>query len=228
MVILGLLNQKRIAAIMLKIDMHVHTHYSRDGLMSEEDITAACQKKDLSGVAITDHNTIKGALDLRKMLPFKIIVGEEIQTQEGEIMGYFLYEEIPPHLPLEETIKIIKAQGGLVGIPHPFGSFRRSKIKQEALERIINQVDIIEVFNSRNIFAKDNQLAVAFARKHRLFSVVGSDAHISCEVGKAYIEIKDFNDPKHFLNNLMSAKLVTKSSGLWVHVVTKWGRLLKK
>jgi len=213
---------------MLKIDMHVHTHHSRDGFMSEEAIIAACQKKDLSGVAITDHNTLKGALDLKKMSLFKIIVGEEIQTQEGEITGYFLHEEISPHLPLEETIKIIRAQGGLVGIPHPFGSFRRSKIRQEALERIIDQIDIIEVFNSRNIFAKDNQLAVAFAQKHRLVSVAGSDAHISDEIGKAYIEIEDFNDPKHFLNNLKSAKLVTKKSGLWVHAVTKWIKLFRK
>ena len=213
---------------MLKIDMHVHTHYSRDGFMSEYAIVAACQKKDLSGVAVTDHNTIKGALDLKKIAPFKVIIGEEIKTQEGEIMGYFLHEEIPPLLPLGETIRIIRAQGGLVGIPHPFGSLRRSKIKQEALERIIDQVDIIEVFNSRNIFAKDNQLAAAFAQKHRLASVAGSDAHISCEVGKSYIEIGDFNDPRHFLNNLKSARLVTKKSGLWVHAVTKWVKLFRK
>ena len=196
--------------------------------MSEEAVIAACQKKDLSGVAITDHNTIKGALNLKKIAPFKVIVGEEILTQEGEIIGYFLHEEIPPRLPLEETIKIIRAQGGLVGIPHPFGSFRRSRIKQGALERIINQVDIIEAFNARNIFVKDNHLAMAFAQKHRLVPVAGSDAHISDEIGKAYIEIEDFNDHRHFLNNLKSAKLVTKKSGLWVHVVTKWIKLLRK
>ncbi len=226
--------------LMLKIDMHVHTRYSPDSLLSEKAIISTCAKRGLTGVAITDHNTIEGALALKKLAPpdFKVIVGEEIDTQEGEIMGYFLEEAIPPQLPLEETIERIKVQGGLVGIPHPFGSFRKSKIKKDALERLINpalahkdevkRVDIIEVFNSRNIYVKDNQKALSLARENGFAMVVGSDAHLNSEVGRAYVELNSFNTPQEFLRNLHSARLITNRSSLWVHMVTICAKLLRE
>ncbi|MFX0195981.1 MAG: PHP domain-containing protein [Candidatus Hodarchaeota archaeon] len=203
--------------------MHVHSWCSPDGRMSEMAIIATCKKKGLDGVAITDHNTIKGALALKKIAPpnFVVIVGEEIQTREGEIMGYFLKEEIPPQLSIEETLERIKLQGGLVGIPHPFGSFRRSKIKASALERIINRVDFIEVFNSRNVFEKDDKMALILSQEMGLAPVVGSDGHLSCELAKAHVEIHNFDTPQQLLQNLHSAKFITKRSGLWVHFVTK-------
>lgn len=215
---------------MLKIDMHVHTHYSMCGLMSEKAIISACKKKGLNGVAITDHNTIKGALALKKIAPpdFLVIIGEEILTREGEIMGYFIEEQIPSQLSPEETIERIKAQKGLVGIPHPFGSFRRSRMRKDVLERIVNAVDIIEVFNSRNIHTKDNQKALILSQKNGLASLVGSDAHLSHEIGKAYVKIDNFDNPQQFLQNLRSARLITNRSGLWVHLVTKCIKLLRE
>lgn len=215
---------------MLKIDMHVHTHYSMCGLMSEKAIISACKKKGLNGVAITDHNTIKGALALKKIAfpNFVVIIGEEIQTREGEITGYFIEEQIPSQLSPEETIERIKAQKGLVSIPHPFGSFRKSKIRKDVLERIIDAVDIIEVFNSRNIYIKDNQRALILAQKNRLACLVGSDAHLSCEIGKAYVEIDNFSDPQQFLQKLRSARLIANRSGAWVHLLTKCIKLLRK
>jgi predicted metal-dependent phosphoesterase TrpH len=232
---------------MLKIDMHVHTRYSPDSLLSEKAIVSACIKRGLTGVAITDHNTIKGALKLKELAPpdFKVITGEEIDTREGEIIGYFLEKEIPPQLSPEETIKRIKVQGGLVGIPHPFDSFRKSRISKDALERLITpalvqkgevnpapahsgwvkRVDIIEVFNSRNIYAKDNQKALNLARENGFAMVVGSDAHLNSEVGRAYVELNSFNTPQEFLRNLHSARLITNRSSLWVHVVTICAKL---
>ncbi len=215
---------------MLKIDMHVHTHYSPCALISEKEIILACVKRGLTGVAITDHNTIEGALALKKLAPpdFQLIVGEEIQTREGEIMGYFLKERIPPQLSLEETIERIKVQGGLVGIPHPFASFRKSRIRKDTLESLTKIVDIIEVFNSRNIYPKDDQKALSLARENGSAPVAGSDAHLKCEIGRAYVEIDSFDTPQQFLRNLHSATLITNRSDLWVHVVTVCVKLLRK
>jgi predicted metal-dependent phosphoesterase TrpH len=198
--------------------------------MSERAVIAACEKKGLDGVAVTDHNTIEGALIVRKIAPpnFVVIVGEEIRTKEGEILGYFLKEEIPAQRSIEETIERTKDQGGLVGIPHPFGSFRKSNIKISALERIIERVDFIEVFNSRNIFAKDDKKALILSQEKVLPPLIGSDAHLSCEVGKAYVEIDFFNNPQEFLQKLHSARLFTDRGPLWVHFVTKWLKLIRK
>jgi predicted metal-dependent phosphoesterase TrpH len=214
---------------MLKLDMHVHTSYSPCGRVSVEKVLATCLKRGLSGAAITDHNTIKGALALKKIAPpdFLVIVGEEIKTQEGEIIGYFLKEEIPQGLSLEETMGSIRSQDALVAVPHPCDSFRKSKITKEALSRIIDKVDILEVFNSRNILNKDNQEALGLAKQHNLALLVGSDAHLACEIGKSYIEIDDFVNPGQFLEKLRSAKLTARKSPLWVHLVTKYNKIMK-
>jgi len=211
--------------------MHVHTNCSPDSLSSEKDVISACMKRGLSGVAITDHNTIRGALAAKKSAPpgFTIIIGEEIQTRDGEIIGYFLEENIPPHLPAEETVKRIKAQGGLVGIPHPFGSFRQTRLKEETLEKIVGKADIIiETFNSRNICKRDDQKALNLARKNGTAQVAGSDAHLSSEIGRSFIEVDDFNTTQEFLRNLYSAKLITNRSSFRVHMVTILVKLFRK
>ncbi|HUV53340.1 MAG TPA: PHP domain-containing protein, partial [Dehalococcoidia bacterium] len=137
---------------MLKADLHVHTRYSPDSISSPEKIVQRCIDSGINCLAITDHNSIAGALETKRIAPFKVIVGEEILTNSGEIIGYFLTEEIPPHLSPEDTVKRIKDQGGLVCIPHPCDSLRpQSKLQRRALERIMPQVDLIEVYNSRTM-----------------------------------------------------------------------------
>ncbi|MEE9324142.1 MAG: PHP domain-containing protein, partial [Dehalococcoidia bacterium] len=133
----------------LRADFHMHTHYSSDCATPPERLVARCVEVGLSCIALTDHNTIKGALEVERMAPFKVIVAEEIKTPFGEITGLVLKEEVPPGLSPQETVARIKEQGGLVSIPHPFDRFRNSVLKYEALESILSQVDIIEVFNSR-------------------------------------------------------------------------------
>ena len=104
----------------------------------------------LNCIAITDHNTIVGALEVQRIAPFKVIVGEEIGSSEGEVTGLFLKEEVPRGLPPVETARRIKSQGGLVSIPHPFDRFRRGVISRRGLDDLLPYVDIVEVFNSRN------------------------------------------------------------------------------
>lgn len=213
-----------------KWDLHVHTLYSRDCCSSLEEIIETCQRKDISGIAVTDHNTIQGALKLREIVPSSllVIVGEEIKTLDGEITGLFLEEEIPGGLTTEETIAKIKTQNGLVCIPHPFDRLRHSKLKTEALLRIINQADLIEVFNSRNVFTNDNEKAQTLANSKGLTTCVGSDAHTPCEIGMSYVEMEHFSTSEEFLHNLASAKSVTRKSSFWVHITTKWTKLTKK
>lgn len=214
--------------IVLAIDLHVHTNYSKDGAVPIEKVVTLCRQKGLHGVGVIDHNTIEGALKL-KTSPidgFSIIVGEEIDTSEGEITGLFLKEWISPGLSPEETIDRIKQQGGLVYITHPFCRFRRSRLRLNALKRVVDRVDIIEVFNSRNIFHGDNKKAYAFAKDNKKLMMVGSDAHIAYEYGKSYIRISPFNSAEEFKRNLAGAEFVMRKSPLWVHFATKTKKVL--
>lgn len=205
----------------MKFDMHVHTYRSPDSLLLPETIVKTCLEKGLSGIAITDHNTIKGAMEMKKMAPFTVIVGEEINTSEGEVIGYFLKDEIPAGLGIKKTLSMIKDQGGLVCIPHPFDKVRRSRTSSDVIDQIIESIDIIEAYNSRNLFASSNKMAILYAKKYRKLVCAGSDAHLNCEVGNAYIEIDEFNSPEQFLANLRYAQLIGKNGGLWVHILTK-------
>jgi predicted metal-dependent phosphoesterase TrpH len=185
---------------LLRIDLHIHTRYSRDSNTSLKSIIRRCQKIGLGAVAITDHNTIAGALEMKRIAPFPVIVGEEVLTSKGEILGYFLTEEIPKRLSPEETVARIKAQGGLVGIPHPFDRLRpRSIIRSDVWEKLMPYVDIIEAFNSRVMFpSADLDTARHFAQSNGFLASAGSDAHTPREVGRAYVEMPEFNDVAEF------------------------------
>src|SRR3990172_6711596 len=113
-----------------RIDLHTHTHYSPDGIPSPKRFVEACHRKGLTCVAVTDHNTIRGALAVKEIAPFTVIVGEEIRSSEGEIIGLFLGEEVHAGLPAEETIERIRAQAGLVSLPHPLDRFRGGVVPQ--------------------------------------------------------------------------------------------------
>src|SRR5206468_3714742 len=141
------------------------------------------RRRGLDVLTITDHNRIEGALELAELAPFKVIVGEEVRTREGEIIGLFIEEFIPPHLSPEETIHEIKRQGGVVYVPHPFDRVRRSVIKRDALFRVAPLVDALEVLNARCHISSDNAAAVAFAVERGLLQGAGSDAHTAFEVG---------------------------------------------
>lgn len=194
---------------MLRIDLHIHTCYSRDCTTSLKSIIRRCQQIGLGGVAITDHNTIAGALEMKRIAPFPVIVGEEIRSQKGEIIGFFLTEEVPKRLSAEETVARIKAQGGLVCIPHPFDRLRpRSIIRSDVWEKLMPYVDIIEVFNSRVMFpSADRDTSRYFAQSNGFLASAGSDAHTPGEVGRAYVEMPEFNDAAEFKAALAQGKI---------------------
>lgn len=138
----------------------------------------------------------------------------------------FLNKKISPGLSPEETIEKIKEQAGLVYIPHPFDRLRSSAIKEEILNKIISDIDIIEVFNSRNLFKKDNDKALSFANEHNILKGVGSDSHTKWEVGQSYLEIENFKDAEEFIINMNNSTLKTKKSSILVHFITKFIKIL--
>jgi predicted metal-dependent phosphoesterase TrpH len=213
---------------LLKADLHTHTYFSPDSLTSPEKYVQACLKQGVNCVAVTDHNDIGGALAVEKLASFRVIIGEEVESSEGEIMGLFLQEKVPAGLSPEETVQRIREQGGLVCIPHPFDRFRRERLAEAALMRILPQVDIIEAFNSRTTSRGDNEHAARFAQEHGLAMSAGSDAHSVRELGRACVEMPDFEGPRGFLQALGEGRIVGRLSSPLVHLWSRWAWLRRR
>jgi predicted metal-dependent phosphoesterase TrpH len=213
---------------LLKADLHIHTEYSIDCKTPLEKIVSRCLEIGINCIAICDHGTAEGALKMRDMTPFPVIVAEEILTPYGEIMGMFLEETIPSGLSVEKTIARIRAQGGLVCIPHPFDAFRHSALSNRIIEEIAEQIDIVEIFNARTLPFQNLAKAQAFASKYGLAKSAGSDAHTLGEIGNAYIEMPEFNGRDDFLQALEKGKISGHSTSPFVHFVSIWTKLRKR
>ena len=212
----------------LRADFHMHTRYSMDSSASLEDIISRCQEMGINCIAITDHGAFEGALKMKEIAPFTVIPGEEILTPNGEVIGYFLKELIPTRQPIESAIEAIKAQGGLVGLPHPFDTFRGLKdLDNHRLEELASQVDVIEVFNARSLLPGDSDKALDFAVKHNLPATAGSDAHSPREIGKTYVEMPPFDDKESFLKSLRESTIQRRRASPFVHAYTVLAKVKK-
>ncbi|MDD2773287.1 MAG: PHP-associated domain-containing protein [Elusimicrobiales bacterium] len=207
---------------MPRLDLHVHSSLSPDSIASPDKIFRRCARAGIDGVAITDHNAVSAALRLRAQAPagFTVIIGEEVDTAEGELLAYFLSEPVAPGKSLEETVAAIRAQGGVISVPHPFGSFRRGRPSAQALERLLPEIDMVETFNARNLFDSDDAKALAAAKRHGKACAAGSDAHTLWEIGRAYVEIPAFNGPAEFLAAMRSAAAHARRTPVIAHGVT--------
>lgn len=206
---------------LLRIDLHVHTAYSYDGFTTIDQLSAACERRGLDGLAITDHDTLEAALLCKRSLALEVIVGEEVTTASGHLIGLFLKHWVPPGLPVGETIDRIRDQGGLVYLPHPFDRVRSGYMSPAELQELADRFDMVEVFNSRNLFDETNHKASAFAESHSLLRTVGSDAHIPLEVGRSSLEMRTFSGPEEFLANLKEAQLTGRKTPLGVRAMIK-------
>ncbi len=195
--------------------------------MTLEQIISRCLKIGINCLAITDHNTIAGALKMKEIAPFPIIVGEEILTSGGEVIGMFLSQEIPSKLSIEETISRIKAQDGLVCIPHPYDRLRLSMFRDQVFESIMPEVDIVEVFNARSLLPNSSTRAWHLAHKYGKRASAGSDAHTPSEIGNAYIEIPEFTGKEEFLASLAKGKICGNKSNPIIHLASTWARIKK-
>ncbi|MGH2355641.1 MAG: CehA/McbA family metallohydrolase [Chloroflexota bacterium] len=221
-----------------RIDFHSHTGHSSDSLLPARVLLNMAVRRGLAAIAVTDHNSLGGALQAQALVEHEperfgnllILAGEEVMTVEGELIGLFLREPIPRDLTPEQTIEQIRAQGGLVLVPHPFDRLRGSRIRATALERIVGLVDAIEVFNARTTLRADNQLALDFACRHNLVAVAGSDAHVPWEVGKGYVEVDapPATEPQALLAQLRTGRVGGVLSSPLVHVGSKLARWRKR
>jgi predicted metal-dependent phosphoesterase TrpH len=210
---------------LLKADLHIHTKYSLDCQTPLDKIISRCQELGINCIAIADHGTAEGGLAMQKIAPFKVIVAEEILTTEGEIMGMFLKETIPSGITPQEAVKRIREQSGLVNIPHPFETIRGSALKDRIIDEIAQDIDLMEVLNSRSPFPANSNKAKDFALRHNIPGGAGSDAHSIYEIGNAYIEIPEFNTKEEFLKAMRQGKIYGKRSSVFVHFVSTWAKV---
>jgi len=208
----------------MRIDFHVHTEYSQDGRIKLVDIEKIlAENKIINAIAVTDHNCIEAGLRLKRSFPDKIIVGEEIDTGEGEVIGYWLHERIPSGEGIKKTLERIKNQGGVTCIPHPFDRVRSKRINISKLIQEIDQVDMMEIFNSRNLFEASNLYARQFALERKLIPVAGSDAHYLKEIGNAWVACETLNtivDSAKVCSAIRSAEIIGKKCKASYHIKT--------
>ena len=200
----------------MNIDFHVHSNFSYDGYLPLGKLDEICSRRKITTVAITDHNEIEGAIEAAKLfsagaIRTRVIIGEEVKTTQGEIIGLFLKECVPPDMSLADTIKAIRGQGGLVYLNHPFGYGRRAaKLSLAELDGLWDKIDIVEIFNGRNWNQQANDLAKELALKHNKPGGVGTDAHSPWEVGRSFVSMEDFDGPETFLAALRHASYVCR------------------
>ncbi len=213
-----------------KLDMHTHSEYSSDSKLSLDKIGVFLERNPDFGIILSDHNVLQGALELQKSFRDRVIAGEEIKTQSGEVTGLFLSERIPPKRKLNWTMDAIIAQGGLIYVPHPCDRLRTSRLRPEVLDSVLKRADIVEIFNSRNVFGKDDEKARVLADEYALTKGCGSDAHTYWELGNSYVEFAQaFKlSPDGLLSALEEARYHTKRTFRGIHVVTKAQKIKNK
>lgn len=232
---------------MIRADLHLHTCHSYDCATPLESFVRAARDAGLDCVAVTDHNTIDGALRLRDSGVVRVIVGEEIGTQQGELLGLFLDEVVPAGLSAVEAIERVKAQGGLVCIPHPLGRRRFSARSQVGVnedgrvrispavrsasalltEEVLERVDMLEAINSRTPFKSTWDAVHRLAELYGLPVTAGSDAHTVREIGRSQVTMPDFSDAKSFLASVRMGTVSGTPSSVFIHFGSIYARLSK-
>jgi predicted metal-dependent phosphoesterase TrpH len=196
----------------VRVDLHLHSNFSHDGQSSLEALIERSRTCGLDRIALTDHNTVEGALQLVQMAPELAIVGEEVKTYEGEVIGLFIKERLVPYLRPEEAMDHIHEMGGLTYVPHPLDR-RRDHFRAERIVELADRIDIIETYNPW-CEASANQAAAALASDLDKVAATGSDAHSARELGRSWMEMEDYFDARDFLLKLRQARhVVTDKSG---------------
>ena len=211
---------------MLKVDFHTHTFRSKDSVTSIEDLIKAARRRCLDRVVVTDHNTLRGALEAAAAAPGLVIPGEEVQTTKGEFLAAYVTSEVPRGLAPLEALKRLKDQGAFVSISHPFDP-HRSGWKLETLEMLASQVDAIETLNARVIKSRHNLLAQQFASKHGLAGTAGSDGHHPSEIGRVYSLLPEFHDADSLRSAIKSAQNCGEVSSPLVHLYSTRAKVIK-
>jgi predicted metal-dependent phosphoesterase TrpH len=194
----------------VRVDCHLHTALSGDAVTTIDELAERVEQERLDVLFITDHNVTTAAVAAAERgIGCRVIVGEEIRTTDGDIIGLFLTERVPYVLPLAEAVGLVRAQGGLVSLPHPFDPGRSSLggVKAEEL-CAAGLADVVEVFNAKISDQEHNRQAADLASQFELPGVAGSDAHDPDGIGAAFLEMPDFDGPREFLAALTAAEII--------------------
>jgi predicted metal-dependent phosphoesterase TrpH len=197
---------------MIRVDLHLHTSASFDCDVAPERMVDHGRRLGISPVALTDHDTVRAALKLQTRYPGRVIVGQEVATRRGELIGLFLNRQVPKHLEPGDAIREIKDQGGLVYLEHPYDTGRRC-LDEESIERLANQIDIVEVFNGRST-EEANRKAEDLCAIIGAAAGAGSDAHTLGEIGSVCIEMEPFSTAEDFLAKLRLGTIVRRPNRL--------------
>lgn len=212
---------------MIKIDLHTHSEASPDGGIKPEQYANALENGGFDYIAVTDHDSINTALSLQESLGDRIIIGEEISTTQGEIVGLYLTQPIAPGQSPIATTRAIKQQGGIVYIPHPFETVR-SGLSEKALDSIVHDVDIVEVHNGRAVFQNCGPQAARWAKLNHKVIAASSDAHGAKGLGTTYTLVSEKPNKQNIIKALQKARYVTNRPPLRTLLYPKAHRLRKK
>ncbi len=205
----------------IRLEFHAHTIFSKDSLTRPKALIEACHRKGIDRLVVTDHNTIRGALECKNLAPELVIIGEEIMTNQGELLAAFVREEVPGGLPAVEAIRRLQEQGAFISVSHPFDFTRSGHWKLTDLELIAPHVDAIEIFNARCLSMKFNARAAAFAKERGLPGTSGSDAHGLIELGAATQFVPDFNDADGLRKSIRQATYRNQLLPSWTRLVSR-------
>jgi predicted metal-dependent phosphoesterase TrpH len=212
---------------MFKVDLHTHSVGSKDGGISLDQYAHALSTNRLDVIAVTDHDTIDFATHAKAELGDRIIVGEEIMSTGGEIIGLYLSERIKPGLSPLETVKQVRDQGGMVYIPHPFETIRKG-LHPSVLEELVDYIDIIEVCNGRAFLQNRSAQAVIWAKLNRVVGAASSDAHGNRGLGRTYTSVKDIPTADNLLTVLAHGVPVTERPSMRALLYPKYHRMRRK
>jgi predicted metal-dependent phosphoesterase TrpH len=213
------------------VDFHIHTRFSRDSILGEERFIRTAIARGLTHVAITNHNNVEGAIAVRDKVRelglddrLTVILGEEVSTTDGEVVGLFLQRTIPRGLSADETADAIHEQGGLVSIPHPFDPFRASHIREQPLIKLAEagKIDAVEVFNSRVTLQRHNLKAAEFAARYGIPGIAASDSHSSFEIAMSFNALPPFENAAELKSLLPENDWHGSRSTVFIHVTTRW------
>lgn len=197
---------------MLRVDLHLHSDFSHDGRSSLQQLIDRARECGIDRLALTDHNTAEGALSFARLAPELAIVGEEAKTLEGEVIGLFITDRLPPFRRPEDVMDLIHAMGGLTYLPHPVDP-HRSHFRASRIVDLADRVDIIETYNPWCDSAA-NRAAAQLAAELGKVTATGSDAHSAEELGRSWMEMDKYSGVADFLDKLRSARhVVTAASG---------------
>jgi predicted metal-dependent phosphoesterase TrpH/glycosyltransferase involved in cell wall biosynthesis len=201
----------------IDVDLHMHTNHSHDCATPVDVLLETAKIQGLGAIAVTDHNLVSGAHEAAAKAEeygVKIIIGEEVKTKDqGEVIGLFINDQIDKGVTLQEAIADIKRQGGLVYVPHPFDRMHSVPDYKHLLD-VLEDIDLIEVFNPRVAFSAFNDEAARFAAKYRIVAGAGSDSHVAQGLGSVRINMYDFDGPEEFLESLREADIARSPSSL--------------